>query len=111
MHNLKDKSLDYLTALSDVRRAIALRRERDWSWYMIAQMLEGLGQLADAEIDLLTEDMASRLDRQKDLTHPPPGYGCTADGRFFKNPPELGTEADHPDYGKEKEGPIADIGK
>ncbi len=92
--DLTNKSIDYLTAISDVRKSIAHRRERDWSWDTIAQMLEGLGQLADVEINLMLEDLADRLEERD----PPPGYGRTKDGKFFKLPPTLGTEADHPDY-------------
>ncbi len=94
--DLTNKSIDYLTAISDVRKSIAHRRKRDWSWDTIAQMLEGLGQLADGEINFILETMADR--EHVDI---PPGYGRTADGKFFKLPPELGTEADHPDYREE----------
>jgi len=60
--DLQNKSIDYLTAMSDVRKSIAHRRGRGWSWDMIAQMLEGLGQLADVEINLMLGEMASRED-------------------------------------------------
>ena len=68
--DLSDKSIDYLTAISDVRKSIAFRRGRGWSWAQIIQMLEGLGHLADQNINVLLLDMASKEDNimLEDLT-------------------------------------------
>ncbi len=60
--DLSDKSIDYLTAISDIRKSIAFRRGRGWSWEHIVQMLEGLGHLADQNINVLLIDMASKED-------------------------------------------------
>ena len=74
--DLSDKSIDYLTAISDIRKSIAFRRGRGWTWDQIIQMLEGLGHLADQNINVLLIDMASeedkiiKLRKAKDLTHP-----------------------------------------
>ncbi len=91
--DLSNKSLDYLTAISDIRKSIAFRRGRGWSWDQIIQMLEGLGHLADQNINVLLIDMACKEDGVI-----PPGYTRYPCGALVESPPELGTELDHPDY-------------
>lgn len=91
--DLSDKSLDYLTAISDIRKSIAFRRGRGWSWDQIIQMLEGLGHLADQNINVLLIDMACKEDGVI-----PSGYTRCSDGTLVESPPMLGTEADHPDH-------------
>jgi len=92
--NPSERSIDYNIALIDIGTFIEEKRERGWNWLNITDAILALSREGTRHMNRMLEDMADRLEE----INTPPGYGRTAQGELFKLPPELGTEADHPDY-------------
>ncbi len=65
-----ERSIDYNIALGDIKILIEERMERGWNHLNILDSIIAVGREGIKQINLTLEDMADKLQDQKDLTHP-----------------------------------------
>ena len=79
--NLKERGLDYNTALVDIHEFIKKKKERRWTDAFILEAVCGIGREARKQINCQLEDMAKRLQKLDcvDSTCQPGNCDCSED--------------------------------
>ncbi len=66
-----EMSIDYNIALGDIKALVEGRMKRGWNHLNILDSIIAVGREGIKQINLTLEDMAEKLEKQKDLTNPP----------------------------------------